>query len=294
MKRINLLLLVCFSLILFVPRASAGVLPDDSIWSLSKKDFLSTYSALQLDTVSLGLHASGLRVGDYRMDGFFEFEDSHLKLIVYVLPPEKYTANSFKDICKMIQKEAGKPKKKDSGKQTWELTNLRVQVIQGGMSRYTGSSKTTVGIGFAPRNVSAPAASKSTNASSSKSNLVQAQTAAAKRTSRRMRVSINAYCYDNDSVGSDWYEEFTVNGRSIWNGGEVEVKPNQSIKVGAVVTEDDSRPDVGRGSYTYKVDDAGFQNGFDLYLEIQVRENNGKYKGNSAWWRVNYSFRPID
>ena len=88
----------------------------------------------------------------------------------------------------------------------------------------------------------------------------------------------------NHSVGNDWeikylYENGYIESSKEWIVpiNSIEVK---TIKV--VIKENDKFSDYG-----YNFIDVIFEDGFETYKLVEIIENNGRFKGNKAIWKVN-------
>jgi|GEM_PF-2075243 len=106
------------------------------------------------------------------------------------------------------------------------------------------------------------------------------------KNSKEVTVSlVRSYMAYNNSVGNDWSTEINVDGQSIkYSDYTVSLKKGQSITITAKATEDDSIPDVGRASITLTYDDLIKGKSYTEELSVIVRENRGRYSGNTAEW----------
>jgi len=95
----------------------------------------------------------------------------------------------------------------------------------------------------------------------------------------------------NNHVGNDWYLEFFVNGQQVpvyqfglpkvvWTTTFSEMT---TITVKARVIEEDKYPDVGFAMKTFTVTCPSHSQA--ATLEVLVREDRGRYAGNTALWR---------
>jgi len=96
----------------------------------------------------------------------------------------------------------------------------------------------------------------------------------------------------NDHVGNDWYEEFYINGKQVSYGDSITLPLGSSVQAKSVCTEDDSIPDVGSASGSVSVKREYFQSEFTITQNIVVRENRGRYTGNTAGFTVVYTLTP--
>lgn len=117
-------------------------------------------------------------------------------------------------------------------------------------------------------------------------------TAYASETSITVRVTYDATLVSNNSVGDDWVNSYTVsyNGESyevLPSGTEIEIEPGDTITMTADIEEyDDSMSDTASESWDLTFDEAGLGAYGEGTMTITVRENGGRYSGNTATWEV--------
>lgn len=95
------------------------------------------------------------------------------------------------------------------------------------------------------------------------------------------RVNIQANMVSNNSVGNDWSYERYYNNESVHNGFEVTGEAGSSVTVGMEITERDKSPDSGYGTAEITLED-----GYSTSFDIMVREDKGRYAGNTAEFAV--------
>ena len=66
-----------------------------------------------------------------------------------------------------------------------------------------------------------------------------------------MQVTAKAACSDYNHFGSDWGQEFYVNGTKVGKGTTISIAAGDTITVSATVTEEDKSPDIGSNSKDY-------------------------------------------
>ena len=110
------------------------------------------------------------------------------------------------------------------------------------------------------------------------------------RMSKTMSVSASASCSDYNHIGQEWSQEFYMNGKIIYRGSEITLSPGDTITVSANITEADKDPDDGTGSKSYTVTQADLNNGFTISFNVFVKENGGRYSGNTCIWSVTFRF----
>lgn len=108
-----------------------------------------------------------------------------------------------------------------------------------------------------------------------------------------MNITAHAVCVKNNSVGSSWDIDYTLNGTESpdaeWFG---KVWQKSKITVETTVTELDSIDDIGKKKTTYRVTERDLRYGFEIEQTVIVRENRGRYSGNTAEWKIVYTFEP--
>ncbi len=97
------------------------------------------------------------------------------------------------------------------------------------------------------------------------------------------KLTFKAKLLSNDHVGCDWTFTYTCDGQTIKNGHtitqSVEIFTFQSI--GVEIREKDKIDDVGVGTLKVPIYDGGSGK-----TTVTVTETNGKYKGNTAVWKI--------
>lgn len=108
-------------------------------------------------------------------------------------------------------------------------------------------------------------------------------------------VSVEAKCIENNSVGDSWDVVYAVNGVQKQSATEkwlIKVWDNAEVSVNTIVTEEDSVDDVGRKNTTFIITDNDLRHDFEIEQTVIVRENRGRYSGNTAEWKIVYTFEP--
>ena len=85
----------------------------------------------------------------------------------------------------------------------------------------------------------------------------------------------------NNHVGNEWSTSVTVNGTRIRNEAPLDFVPGSRITVKATVTEGDNVPDCASGSLKLRIVDEASDS-----VIITVKENKGRYAGNTAKWKL--------
>ncbi len=111
---------------------------------------------------------------------------------------------------------------------------------------------------------------------------------------RIMNVRVSHHRTDDNSIGDEWDYETTINNEPIRFSKQYTISVGDKITCAAVFTEYDDKPDVGKASKTYKVTEQDFQNGFQVTMDLSVKENGGKNSGKKAQFVVTFDFSIID
>jgi hypothetical protein len=108
---------------------------------------------------------------------------------------------------------------------------------------------------------------------------------------KKVNIYLNsAYLEYNNHVGNDWYYEIKI----TTMGKEYKITPiskktlsintNDNIVIKVVVVEDDKIPDFGSNTLYIKIPDLKKDSENIFEIPVIVRENRGRYAGNSAKW----------
>ena len=95
------------------------------------------------------------------------------------------------------------------------------------------------------------------------------------------RINMRAVMQSNNHVGNDWSYARYYNGESVHDGFQVSGEPGSSVSVEMEITERDKSPDSNSGTATITL-----ENGYQTSFDITVRENRGRYSGNTATFTV--------
>lgn len=108
-----------------------------------------------------------------------------------------------------------------------------------------------------------------------------------------MKVTVKATCSDYNGVGKNWTQYYELNGIQIENEeAEHILAPDQPFTVYTRVREQDSSPDTSTDTIIFTPTAAEIEEGFTIEQTIRVAENKGKNKGNTAVWKVAFTFEP--
>lgn len=109
-----------------------------------------------------------------------------------------------------------------------------------------------------------------------------------------MRVKVRASCGDYNGVGKKWTHYYEWNGVQVADGeSEGYIAPDVGLSIYSRVREQDSKPDTAMEKMNYipTMEDAA--NGFTLTQTLKVVENAGRYRGEVAIWKVEFTFTPV-
>ena len=109
---------------------------------------------------------------------------------------------------------------------------------------------------------------------------------------KTMTVSVTGHCSDYHHVGNDWTQYYSVNGQSVALDNKVQIMLGESVSLYSEITEIDKYPDVGSATQEIVITQKHLDDGFTVVQSISVKENKGRYKGNTAVWTVTYRFDP--
>ena len=106
-----------------------------------------------------------------------------------------------------------------------------------------------------------------------------------------MQLKIDYYRDDDNNIGDEWSHTFEVNGELPSNKMVLSAKDKLSFF--ARFTEEDDNPDVGEVKKTYTVKEGDLTNGFEITMDLKVKENGGKNRGKAARFIITFSFTPV-
>lgn len=94
------------------------------------------------------------------------------------------------------------------------------------------------------------------------------------------------YCAYNNHVGNEWELSAEANGKSLDRNQElkVNVTKNNPLKISAFAVEDDKIPDYGSNYRIVKLSELYNKKTITITIKVLVRENRGRYSGNTAKW----------
>lgn len=109
--------------------------------------------------------------------------------------------------------------------------------------------------------------------------------------SQRFLITASKRMDFNHSVGNDWSWYAEANGNPIGkNGAYVKLSSGDRVDLYAECVEDDSIPDIGSTSSYIIINEADLEGDFYVELEVVVKENRGRYSGNTAQFTITFDF----
>lgn len=96
------------------------------------------------------------------------------------------------------------------------------------------------------------------------------------------RVTYDCYMSSNHSVGNDWYDDLFYKGDYVRSGSVLTLPESFSFR--CEITEHDASPDIGSKTVSFSNVEIGETQ--EKTVTIIVREDNGRYAGNTAVWEV--------
>lgn len=104
-------------------------------------------------------------------------------------------------------------------------------------------------------------------------------------------ITYSASLVKNNSVGNDWERGLKYNGETISSGSRITHDPQTSLSLTAFAIEDDSYDDKGSANVTFDCLEIGQKK--TKQVSVIVRENKGRYKGNTAKWTFDITVERI-
>lgn len=95
----------------------------------------------------------------------------------------------------------------------------------------------------------------------------------------------------NSSVGNNWSFQANVNGKKIKEGRKINITTtiNDKLSFTGNAKERDLVSDVGSASISVIIKDLKLPEKNTYFIDVTVAENRGKYLGNTALWKFNFS-----
>ena len=116
--------------------------------------------------------------------------------------------------------------------------------------------------------------------------------------SSKVKISVtleSIECISNNHVGNDWGFNCTVNKKDLSEGDSIEISTTLSgkITIKSTAEEYDKYPDIGSKSLTISVSKLKPNTDNTYSSSVTVRENRGRYSGNTATWKFIYIIQKL-
>ena len=295
-------LLLCLMLLLSAaPLAAAadevGLNPPEDWWGMSKTAFTTEYKDEKFTEIEVdgtkALVLSGIEfTKDLTLDMVFRFAEKEagkswygLSEIVYLVPMQskKFTDNQlksyYKDLQKILVNQNGKADKSGTDEAVWELDEYTVTLAAKAYRKLNSSSNKTVGVTYTRAAADAEKTKTTTGTRSSRTTKTGA-----------LKVAAQATCSDYNHVGDNWTYVYYVNNTKVTDGKTVTFNVGDTVTLRAVITEQDSNPDVGENTAEHVITEKDLQDGFKVKFTVTVTENGGRYNGSAAKFSVTLTF----
>ena len=306
MKRMISIIALLLALLMIVPVAVADeaytiqeVIPGDLDWGLSRTKFKSTYDADFQDIEIEGFKSltlpsiviEGLPMAGYYVFGLSQGSYNGLSKVIYLVDVSTKLTTDEINYCLDVLTDSmlalADPDSSNKTKNVWYGDQVTIEISTGTYKDLNGSKNKTVALTFTmPEAAKAQATAKPTAKPTEK------PTKKPSTKAKTMEVDATATCSDYNSVGNNWTYVFYVNGKKIGANSKVELTAGDEITVKAIVTENDKSPDVGTNNSKHTVTEKEIKDGFTINFNVKVRENKGRYTGNTATWKISYKFAP--
>ena len=282
-------LIMCFMILIptfAMAETITDILPDTTQWGISRTKFKElngkNYADIEIGE-NKSLTGDYKKIDGYLMGSYYEFATPQknyngLSRVVYLLDVAKKVSDSNLTKCYNAlvkdMKQYESPTESTKTRSLWRFQDCTIEIAIGVYSAYNQSDYKTVAVIFTD-----PALEEEE---------VTPATAAGK--SKTMTVSAAASCSSYNSVGNNWAQEFYINGSLVKSGSQITLAVGDKVTVEAIITEEDTSPDIGSNSENHTVTKADLDNGFSVSFNVDVQENKGRYSGRIATWSVTFRF----
>ena len=109
-----------------------------------------------------------------------------------------------------------------------------------------------------------------------------------------LQIDYNKSLIYNNSVGNEWFFEVYINDAKFKyneNSKILDFNINDNINIIAKVTESDNIPDIGMNSLKINLKSIDFAKKNTFTIPVVVRENRGRYSGNTAVWELKFNLK---
>ena len=110
---------------------------------------------------------------------------------------------------------------------------------------------------------------------------------------QKFRVTATLRMTANDHVGGQWSSGLTCNEEAIRSGSVISILPGDTFQIVAWAEDSDANPDYGCHVENITLTKEMCTQGIVIEDEFYVRENGGRYSGNTADWYVKITLTPV-
>lgn len=102
------------------------------------------------------------------------------------------------------------------------------------------------------------------------------------------QINIETVCIENNNVGSEWSKVFMMDGQEISNKHKIKVPKGETMEktIKVKITEYDKYSESACADISFLLRDKE-----KAVKTLTVREDNGRYKGNTAKWKIKISVK---
>ena len=306
MKKSIRFIALLLALLLVIPAAIADeaytiqeVIPGNPDWGLSRTKFKSMYDADFQDIELEGFKSltlpsiviEGLQMSGYYVFGLSQGSYNGLSKVIYLVDVSTKLTTEELNLCFDILTDSmtalANPDASTKTKNVWYGEQVTIEINIAAYKDINGSKNKTVALIFSmPEAAKAQATAKPTAEPTAK------PTKKPSTKAKSMDVVASATCSDYNSVGNNWTYVFYINGKKVGENSKIELTAGDEITVKAIVTDNDKSPDVGTNNSKHTVTEKEIKDGFTISFNVKVRENKGRYTGNTATWKISYKFTP--
>lgn len=275
-----------------------GLNPPPEWWGMSRTAFTSAYkdekfTEIEVDKTKALVLPGVAFTKDLTLDMVFRFAEKEagksyygLSEIVYLTPltGKKFTDDQlkayFKDLQKILVTQNGRANRSNADEAVWEKEDVTVTLAVKAYRKLNGSSNKTVGVTY----------TRAAAAETDKTKTSSGSRGARNVKSGTLKAAVQATCGDYNHVGDKWTYAYYVNNAKVTDGKSFTFNVGDEVTFRAVITEQDSTPDVGESTAARVITEKDLQDGFRVRFTVSVAENGGRYNGSTAKFTVTFTF----
>ncbi len=111
--------------------------------------------------------------------------------------------------------------------------------------------------------------------------------------SKKYQITCYTTLVYNHHVGNEWNCRAKIKGKTLRDGSSCTVSSGSPITIVSKVTENDKRPDTASSAKHIKISNLSSGQTKKFSTKVTVRENSGRYSGNTAKWKFSYVIKRI-